>query len=389
MAYANTVLEFGTSKIACLTLARGKGMDLPNASCVRYSGIQHGSWVEPAGLRPAIEQLIDLSEKKTGRQITNATVGIPGAFCFFCLGESTCTPQTGRVGREDIERMVQRALPGNDSDWTLSEITPAYFLDQAGELYANAPIGRHIARLTGVFSYLYVKKSFLSDVEDALNALRIHPTAFVSEAHAQAMYCIPAQKRDAGAILMDVGYYDTNLSVVFADAILAHRCIHMGGASLTDDLQMQLGLDPVVAESIKRSYIFGIYSEKGARIFGKDAAGRMQSCDHAAVRHVIESTSALLCDRVNAVLRDFSEYISRTTPVYLTGAGLAMRGADAFVRARTGRRTTDVLLLQRDALSPVYHTSLALLDNHIPSVYHLNSVDMQNSLLDKMKRFFR
>ncbi len=52
---------------------------------------------------------------------------------------------------------------------------------------------------------------------------------------------------------MNVGFYDTNVSVVYGDAVVYNRTIHAGGMHITNDLSLVLNIDLDMAEQLKNS----------------------------------------------------------------------------------------------------------------------------------------
>lgn len=281
---------------------------------------------------------IDNAENKMKRQIKSVEVGIPGVFTKVTTIDAKKTVRGGIVTKEFVDGMVRDSAPRGGKRWQLMEVRPAYFLDDRGELYIGAPVGRHTEFLEGCFCYLYANSDFLEDVSEIMDTLRIGIDRFVFENVAQAMYYIPSKARDEMAIVVDIGYQDTSVYVVYGDAVMVHSVIFAGGATLVEDLQTGLNIDEVMAENLKRSYIFGISAERGALVYGKNAMGKMGAVHSNRVKQVIEKSLGLICADIKAVIHNYGNIIKPGTPVYIMGAGVKMRGVEVFLASKLGRR---------------------------------------------------
>lgn len=384
------VIEFGTSKIICLIdSANIKGTDIPGAACVRYDGIKQGQWVNRKALQDDVALAIDNAEDRIKRQIKSVEVGIPGVFTKVVTVETKKAVRGNVVTKEMIDGMIREVAPRGGKRWQLMQVRPAYFLDDRGELYIGAPIGRHTQYLEGCFCYMYANIEFLQDVSKLLDTLRIGIDRFVFENVAQAMYYIPAKARDEMAIVADIGYQDTSISVIYGDAVMAHSVIFAGGATLVEDLKTELNVDEVMAENLKRSYIFGISADRGAVAYAKNAMGKMGSVQSNRVKQVLERSLGLICSDIKAVIKNYGNMIRPGTPVYIMGAGVRMRGTEVFLSARLGRRVYVMAADKVYPLPPVYNSAIALLDNDNSSVYDLEKNQSQEKREGGFFRSFR
>lgn len=389
MAAINSVIELGTSKVICLIDSHNiKGMDLPGAACIRYDGIRKASFLNPSGVREAVQSAVETAEGKCRRSVRSATVSVPGCFTRVALREGSIDVPGGRVSQDDIGTLIRKLMPEFDENWVLIDVRPAYFADDSGDIYVDAPINHKTAKLTACISFVGAYKGYLDTVSVVLADLKIDIDRFASEAYAQSLYYIPEKVRDSSVILLDVGYYDTNVSAVYGDALMAHEVIHQGGANMTEDLQSFLHIDQVVAESLKRSHIFGIGVSRGSKAYGKNSKGRMESFDALTVKDVLESRAERICAMISAKIESFSGLVSQEAPIYICGAGMIARGAETFIQTKLGRRVLRQRAKRQNMLSPVYYSAMALLDNSSVSVYYLSERIVLDRLKNNKKSFF-
>ncbi len=367
------VLEFGTSKIICMIdSANIKGTDIPGAACVRYDGIKEGQWVNKKTLLDDVALAIDNAENRIKRQLKSVEVGIPGVFTKVMAIDGRKSVKENLITREFIDEMLRECAPRAGKRWQLMEVRPAYFMDDRGELYIGAPVGRHSRFLEGCFCYMFANTEFLQDVSKLMGTLRLGIDRFVFENVAQAMYYLPAKARDEMAIVADIGYQDTSVFVVYGDAVMAHSVIFAGGATLAEDMQAELNVDEVMAENLKRSYIFGISADRGAIAYAKNAQGKMGAVPSGRVKVVLEKSLSLICQDIKAIIRNYGNMIRPGTPVYIMGAGARMRGVEVFLSSQLGRRVYVMAADKVYPLPPVYTSAIALLDNDNSTVYDLD-----------------
>lgn len=372
MPRVRSVIEFGTSKIVCMIDSENiRGIDVPSSSCVRYEGIVDGAWADFGGLSAAVREAIELAEGRIKKQIRNVEIGVPAAFEKVVAVNTRRTIQGNRVSIDDINMLIQAGMPRSSKEWELIDARPGYFIDDMGELYIDPPVNMRSKYIEGCICYMYAKSSFVNEMVELFDSLHIEVDNFLFENLSQALRYIPQDARDKCCILLDVGYENTAVSVVFGDAVLSYDVIYYGSAKIVRDLQNNLGIDAVLAENLKRGYSFGLNIDKEGRTYGKNAAGKMICFDHRAVKMSIEKSTSFLVNEVRYVLEDFKKYITPRTPIYLIGAGLQMRSIESFLVNRFNRKVNVQTNDDTYSLPSVYNTALALLDNRADTVYHL------------------
>ena len=392
MANLRAVLELGTSKIICMIDTSGiKEMDIPAASCIRYEGIRNGYWANSNALPVAVEDAITTAEHKCSRQIRNLNVGVPAEFSCSVLKETKAEVSAGVVTHEFLKNMAEAAKPKNLVDYTLIEVRPIYFLDSSGVLYVDLPTGIHTKSLTAMFSYFFAKKSFITDITAILNGMHIHVNGFANELCHQAIKYIPENERFSTAILLDVGYTVTTVSAVYNDAVMATDIINMGGESFVQDLRKSLDITTQIAESLKRGHVFGLSISRGSPVYGRDEDGRMISFSQTFVRDIIEDRMYELCNAVSASINGFirKKIISRNAGVFLSGAGIVMKGADTFVQNILGKNVFPVRNTKFPIFTSVYNTAFSLLDNEIDRAYDLCGGVYQSQLSSRLGKLFK
>ena len=90
------------------------------------------------------------------------------------------------------------------------------------------------------------------------------------------MYLLPEDKRDSLAVLVDIGYYSTNVSLVYGDSLLFFTTIPMGGGHIASDIAYAMKVEGDTAEQLKRRYTFGLSDNNSiSQLFAKNSDGKM------------------------------------------------------------------------------------------------------------------
>lgn len=391
MGNLNAIVEFGTSKIICLLDSKAsKDLDMPASSCVRYEGMRKGSWINSETLFSGLELAVETAEKRASRQIHSIFCGLPASCAFVETREIPSAVQGGSVTAELLNRMAESGKR-SDPKLVLTDVRPVYFLDDQGELYVDLPIGVCTHQLKAVFSYVYAKRKFAEDVSSMLDGMHIFVDRYLYEPYTQAVKMIPAKERMNTVILLDVGYQETSVSVVYNEAVLGSVMIGMGGQTFVNDLIGQLHVSPEVAEHLKRNHSFGLSVNNGSLAYAKNADGRMESYDQGMVNDILEARMYRFADAVKTALSAFvrKRILSRNAAVYLCGAGLHMRGADVFLQNCIHKRVQRCQLKKRSSFAPVYNTAITLLESSRDEAYDLCSEVYHGQIKHKIGKFIR
>ena len=259
MRDCKAIIEFGTSKISCTVAERKQRMGLEVLGCaqIAYSGIKKSNWVDNKEVYYALEQVLESVERQTGFRIRNVEVGIPGSFLKIVNKKAQVTTK-GRVTEQDIDRLIDKAGHFDvNEDLALVNEWPAWFLLDDGNVYLD-PFDVPSRKLRGCVSFTFANKFFLNDAVDLLKHLGVRVTSFIPEPLAEALYLVPQEKRDELAVLVDIGYYTTNVSVIYGDSILYFNTVAMGGGNVASDIAYVMKVDMETAEQLKRRYSFGL-----------------------------------------------------------------------------------------------------------------------------------
>ena len=208
---------------------------------------------------------------------------------------------------------------------------------------------------------MYVQEAFLGAMEQALTPLDIEVSMSVSSQLCGALAIIPEKERVRPAILIDVGYTHTDVSLVENAALTDTRTIDVGGKQIATDLAFGLDIPLETAEQVKRRYVFLQEPLSITEIVRTPTSAK--KVDHAAIELIIEARANELVSLIRTALKEMGISSEASPVTYLTGGGLAMmKGGIDFLKRGLQ------LSIQRDTPwvadmdTPNYTSAFAALD---------------------------
>lgn len=374
MRDCKAIIEFGTSKISC-TIAERKprmGLEILGCSQIIYSGIKQSNWVDSDEVYYALEQVVESAERQAGFRIKSVEVGIPGCFIKI-ISKTAQMPIKGRITTRDVEYLTLKASKFNISeDYTLIYEWPAWFYLDDGNVYLD-PINLPARKLRGCISFTYANRYFLNDIVELFRHLGIRVDNFIPEPLAQALYLIPQERRDSLAILVDVGYYTTNVSLIYGDAILYFKTIPMGGGSIVSDLSYIMKLEDETSEQLKRRYSFGLDENNNiSYMYAKDSEGKLKKFPYELVKEIIDARVEHLILYITKIFLRTEHNLKQKIEVFVTGGGVSfMRGFGSFYRSIAGKTPLPIKVNSVKMQAPDLHSAYSMLQFAYDGIFEI------------------
>lgn len=361
-------IEFGTSKIVTM-IAQSGGMDrldIVGSGTVPYDGYSDGDWNTPGQMIQRVGDSIAAAELEANSKIKEIYVGVPGEYIHVLSGETEVELPEGVVDEAAINAVQDAAadmLHISESGGLVMHRTPSWFIVDDGKK-TMSPGGRG-TRLRALTTFVVADPQFIEDVSEMLGRQDITILGFLSPSLGESLLVLSLEERDRGALLIDVGYLNTEISVVEGDAIVYHAILPRGGGHITADLAMGLRVPMRAAEQIKRGYVFNP-DEFDMNSFSEvyDDNGRRRTFRRESVGRIVEASFKELTDMIGmTIANDADQFLGKRSQVYLTGGGIAlMRGAREALAAAIGRPVKISAAKSSKLNSPVYASALGLAD---------------------------
>ena len=360
------VLDIGSSKIVCLcgSFVNRDGITVHGVSVCPYKGYQNGAFLDQRALNNAVVEAVSKTEQEARMRIREMAINVPAPFCKIVMTEAALPigSRSKRVMAEDIDDVISLSLKKVKlSDYVLMHSTPVSF-SVGGVVSATLPTGAKTEELGALVSHMYVQESFIQSMERALTPLDIEISMNVSSQLCGALAIIPEKERVRPAILIDVGYTHTDVSLVENAALTDSRSIDVGGKHIASDLAFGLDVPLDTAEQVKRRYVF-LQEPLSTTEIVRLTNGGAKRVDHAAIELIIEARAGELVSLIRAAIKDMGVSPEASPVTYLTGGGLAMMkgGIDYLKRGLQLSISRDTPWVA-DMDTPNYTSAFAALD---------------------------
>ena len=386
-------IEFGTSKIVTL-IAQSGGMDrldIIGSGTVPYNGYSDGDWNTPNQMMQRVRDSIAAAELEANAKIKEIYVGIPGEYIHVRTAETEIELPDGEVDEaavNAVQDMAADELRIVEEGGLVMHRTPSWFVVDDGKK-TMMPIGKKGTRLRASTTFIIADPQFIEDVTEMICRQNITILGFLSCSLGESLLVLSLEDRDRGALLIDVGYLNTEICAVEGDAIVYHAILPRGGGHITADLATELRIPMRAAEQIKRNYVFNpdeFDRDSFSEIF--DDNGRRMTFPREQVSKIVEASFEELANMIDLTVKNDAEpYLTKRSQVFLTGGGLAlMRGAREALTARIERPVKISAAKSSKLNSPVFSASLGLADLVFDSIEH--SEDREEGLGSRIKSMF-
>ena len=365
-----TSLDFGTSKIVTL-VAENSGAqrcDIVGAGIVSYNGFLEDGWNNPAEIDDCIREAISQAEQQSHHKIREVNIGVPGAFTRVYVTEArvSLTGADPHVTASDVRAIFKRATENLGLETLPGEIihsSPAWFRVDDGKKTLE-PVGLKGRELTALISFVIGNRFFLDDVTTRLRNMDIKPKHFFSTPPGEAMLYLPEEDRDRTAVLIDIGYLNTEVMAVEGDALIFHKCIDLGGGHIAADLSEGLDISFRNAEEkIKQCFVYSqsatpetyeipAMNDQPARSFTRDE-----------VAPIITARVDEIAAEIKKAIEESGVKLGNWSNVYVTGGGVAFnRGGKDYLSSKLGRPVRDTPKRTVKMSSPIYSSTMGLMD---------------------------
>ena len=334
------VLDIGSSKVVCLygSIAEREGILVNGvgvSSCEPYLGDE---WIDKQGLHDAIIDVIQKAEQEANMRIREVALTVPSSFSQVVLSDITISfgDRPRIVEESDIETLLDSAQKKveHPAGMHLINSTPVFFLVD-GVSSVESPIETETEEISALVSHIFVKNEFVDTIQDILDDIGVEFSMFISSMHGEALMLIPEQERVRPAVLIDVGYRQTDLCVIEGTAVTALSSIPVGGYQFASDLSFGLEVTRESAEQTKRRFVFSLdYGDK-TEILRTDTESKRVA--NSTIAYIIEARAAELAELIRDELERLNVNLSARPVIYLSGGGLLMmRGSLEFLKKKLG-----------------------------------------------------
>lgn len=333
------------------------------AGVCAYAGYESGEFLDIKSLDEAIVSAIRDAEEMSRIRIRDIVVAVPAPFSKLIVTAATIRldPRKERIKADDIDELISLSLAkARAPEHVLMHSTPiSYTVD--GYTSSEAPEGKRAGELSAEVSHMYVQERFLNTISEILKTLSIEISMCVSTPLAESLLLIPEEERVRPAVLIDVGYTHTDVSLVENAALTNLTTIDMGGAQFASDLAYGLEIPLETAEQVKRKYTF--LQEGEDKVETIRMVTGVKRVEHGVFELIVGARADEFVDLLKRSLRMLGVRAETRPVTYLTGGGFSMmRGGGEFLRQRLGLNVKRDMPYMPDMNTPNYASAFGVLD---------------------------
>lgn len=391
------VLDIGSSKVVCLcgSISERDGIIVHGAGVSSCNAYREDELTDKQGLHDAIVEVIRKAEQEASVRFRDVTLTVPVSFSKLLLSDITMSfgDKARTVETEDVDRLIAKSSHrvGNPDGYVLMHSTPVFFLVD-GISSPESPVGIQTEEISGLIAHMFVKREFVQTLQDIMEDIGIEFSACVSAILGEATMLIPESERIRPAVLIDVGYRQTDLCVIEGSAVTAQASIPIGGYQFSSDLAFALDVTQESAEQAKRRFVFSLdYGDKTEILRSETESKRVAN---STIAYVIEARAAELADLIRQELERMSVNLDAKPSIYLSGGGLLMmRGSLEFLKKQLGAAIKRDMPWTPRLSSPNYCSAFGALNfvlraNRAAEEQPQKAERDEESFLNKLKNFF-
>lgn len=384
-------VDFGTSKIVTLIADNSSNLrcDIVAAGIASYDGYMQDGWNNPGEVNDRIRASLEDAERQSKRRIREVNVGVPAAFTRAYAREVTIELKgtDPRVTNSDIKQAFKAAEEKiGPVNGIKVHATPAWFTIDNGKKTLE-PVGKSGRELRAMISFVYADKFFVDDVTLRLTDLGYTVRGVYATAPGEMMLFLPEAERDHTAVLIDVGYLNTDVMIAEGDALVFLETIDIGGGHIAADLAENLDIMMEDAEDrIKRKYVFAVEDDESTYEIPAAEGREAKTFTRAQVKAVLEPRVEELAKEIKASLERSGVKLGNWSSYYMTGGGLSFnRGAYKQMSTLLGQTVKETPKRTTKLNSHAYSSALGLMDLIIDTIEARN----QKPAGGKVVTFFR
>jgi len=356
------IIDVGSSKITAVVGERGRNKTfvIKGRYSLEYDGYENGVFFDVENVKQTMFSVAD-SIIKASHNIDTVFVGVPGDFTLVIVKESQISfSKKKKIEEADVDALFDAAFMLSSSKYTL--INRSAVVYELGDFRRLAyPVGATSEVLKGKLSFIVCTNYFIEAIKPALQTAGFSKVECVSSALAQALYLIEPETRDRIALIADIGYISTTLTLIQGDGILYQKSFAYGGGYVTAAIVEKFSVGFDVAEKIKRKVNLSCVTSSNGYDLIDGENGEYYSTDE--VKKTVLKSLEGLCEGIADSLDNSGYIIPEYVPLMVTGGGISyIRGAKEHVSNRLGMSVEIIAPKVPLMDKPTESTVLSLMD---------------------------
>jgi cell division protein FtsA len=327
-----TGIDIGTSSVKVAVGEQvGSKISLVHAAKESCSGLRRGAVIDVVEVSRTVNRaLADIKKfSKSATKNIYLSIGTSQVNMQVSRGIVAVSRADAEIYQDDIDRAVRASQAVNlpQNRMIVHTLTREFVVDGAGDI--TDPLGLSGSRLEVqsviVDAFSPHVKNLIRSVE--LAGGEIGGLVFAPLVAARA--ALAKRQRDLGAVLVDIGFGTTGMSVYEENKLLSVMKFPIGAGNITNDLGVGLKVPIDAAEEIKLEYGNAVARDVNTKDLVDitklvpDAKGPVS---RRFIADIIESRMGEIFDLVNAELKACGKYAELPGGVVIVGGGAKLPG---------------------------------------------------------------
>lgn len=354
-----TVIDIGSRSIAAYRaeMISDENFAVKSSCEIEYSGYMDGDWLVPDEIAPAFGKLIEKLERGADR-IKRVYVGVPAQFCHVrTIPAGVTFPKAKRVSSHDIRDLMDHYDPFRGQAVVL-HVKPLYYLTDRGER-TLLPEKAVTSSLKAELSYIACEQEVHSFLTQILVKMGIKDVSFIQSEYASAVHLFTQEERDAGILLIDMGYLSTCVQFLRGDGVDEMKTFSLGGGFIPAGLSQGLNIPFSVARYLNARVDLAA-PEDGTYSFRLE--NKEYSFPVAEINEMVKECIDYLASYLKKAVETLRAPLPSYTVLYLTGGGLVeTRGAVDHLSKCLGREVRYIQSNVANYAKPYYSTAVGLI----------------------------
>ncbi len=334
----------------------------------KYEGLSTEGFFDGESFRRAVVAAITSVRQNYEGVIGEVYVGVPSSFVSVrTKGHTISFSKKRKISAQDIDALFESGRNELLCEERCIRRSQMYFTFGDTRKYFNAEdlYGVPTTSLKGALCYYFVRDDFYDLTTGVLKDLGFNDVRYLPSTLAQSLYLLPEKRREGYAFLLDVGFLQSSVSVVYGNGVVREKTFDCGLGTILVALMQELGVEYERAEEI----LFSANVSGGSVSKELVWTSEHGDCSYPVhrINDIVKYGLDVLCESVEKFFVEYYREKNTTAlmvnPISVTGEGIGgVQGATEHISRRLNRLTEIVYPDLPYYDKPTYSSRIALLD---------------------------
>ncbi|MDR2010134.1 MAG: cell division protein FtsA [Bacteroidales bacterium] len=251
-------IDIGTTKIVALAGRKTENnrFEILGFGTTSSKGIKRGVVLNIDETVKSIRIALDKVYQSSGIRLNEVFVGIAGQHVRSTKSRSTIKVSSpdSIISQKDIKDLedLMRQIISEAGEEVLDVIPQSYIVDK--ETGIENPVGMYGNILQGNYHIILGQMSMVNNIKKCVTISGLKVKTLILEPLASSEAVLSDLEKKSGVVMMDIGGGTTDLAIYKDNKVIHTAVIPIGGNTITNDIQQELGILEKQAEELKINF---------------------------------------------------------------------------------------------------------------------------------------